>query len=125
MAQFLLIRNLQQEQGNKRKTQPTRAKLQRGSDGLPCYRVQATPIFGGVKKTNEVRKASSRSNIMATLNWETRSLDAVPFVSAWELASSAFLWALASPCVTSQCCPRIMVFKPSCRILWGNRERKT
>lgn len=81
MVWFLLLRNLQQEQGNKRKTQQTKVKFQRESDGSLC-RVEGTPIFGGIKKTNGVSKASGRSNIMATLNWETRSLDVVPFVSA-------------------------------------------
>ena len=127
MAQFLLLRNLQQEQGNKRKTWKTVVKLQRGLDGLLGYRVQATPIFGGIKKPNDVRKASSRSNIMVTLNCQMRSLDVVPFVLAAKHlgACTSFLWASASSCIKSPWCPGILVFKLSWRILWGSRERKT
>lgn len=33
-------------------------------DDLLCYRVQSTFIFRGIKKTDEVRKALSRSNMV-------------------------------------------------------------
>lgn len=118
-------------QGNQKKKKKKKAprtivnKSRQDVEDLLYPRAQATPIFRGIEKTDGIREALCRNDIMENTKLGTgRSLNASPVCfgnpvpSRWHFICLGF----GLLCLKSKKSVRITVFKLSCSVRGGRRE---